>query len=72
MGIILAVCVGAIIGALIILFALIPSIIAEKRGVRKVDVNIILVLGLLGILFLPLWVLAFILSLVYQPEKNSK
>ena len=68
MGIFFGVCIGAIIGAAIILFAFIPSIIAEKRGVRKVDVNILLILGLLGILFLPFWILAFILSLVYKPE----
>ena len=68
MGIILGVYIGAIIGAVIILFALIPAIIAEKRGVRKVDVNILLILGLLGILLLPFWILALILSLIYRPE----
>ena len=68
MGLFFGVCFGIILGGLLIAFACLPSFIAEKRGVRKIDVKIITILGLLGLLFFPFWIVAFILSLVYRQE----
>ena len=58
-----------VIGCLLGLIVSIPTIIATVRGVRIVDIKIIKALSILGVLLFPLWIVAFILALVYRPEK---
>ena len=58
-----------IIGCLLGLIISMPTIIASARGIRMVDIKVIAALSVLGVLLFPFWIIAFILALVYRPEK---
>lgn len=55
--------------ALFICFIRIPIIIAKKRGVSGNELSVITALSWLGIILFFLWIIALVLSLVYQPKK---
>ena len=59
-----------IIGGLAILE--IPVIIAYMRGVRGHKLNVVLMLTGLGVLFLPIWIVALVMAFVYKPSRKKE
>jgi CBS domain containing-hemolysin-like protein len=49
----------------------IPIIIAKRRGLKESDINVIALLSWISLLVGITWIIALIISLVYQPPQYS-
>ncbi len=63
---------GCLFLILILILLVLPTEIAQKRGVSKEHRRYIIVLSLLGLLFGVTWVVALILAFVFPSENEKK
>lgn len=61
----------ALILFILIFIIRIPIIIARKRGLKERDIDIISFLSWISLLVGITWLIALILSVIYQPEESS-